>query len=42
MVRSAALVEGYVAGSAAFFEDYLRRLTTYAGGVVPAPVPGDG
>lgn len=35
-------VEGYVSGSAAFFEDYLRRLTTYAGGVVPSPVPGDG
>ena len=29
-------VEGYVAGSAAFFEDYLRRLSTYAGREVPA------
>ena len=33
-------VEGYVAGSAAFFEDYLRRLTTYAGGALPATVGG--
>ena len=28
-------VEGYVAGSAAFFEDYLRRLATYSGRDVP-------
>lgn len=32
-------VEGYVAGSAAFFEDYLRRLMTCAGREVPLAVP---
>ncbi len=35
-------VEGYVAGSAAFFEDYLRRLTAYTGGVVPSASGSDG
>jgi hypothetical protein len=29
-------VEGYVAGSAAFYEDYLRRLSVYTGRQVPA------
>jgi hypothetical protein len=32
-------VEGYVAGSTAFYEDYLRRLSTYAGREVPAAAP---
>ena len=31
-------VEGYVAGSVAFFEDYLRRLVLYTGGAVPGPM----
>lgn len=30
-------VEGYVAGSVAFFEDYLRRLVLYTGGDSPQP-----
>nr|MCU0864465.1 hypothetical protein [Planctomycetota bacterium] len=32
-------VEGYVAGSTAFYEDYLRRLSIYAGREVPAAAP---
>jgi hypothetical protein len=31
-------VEGYVSGSVAFFEDYLRRLACYSGQIVAAPV----
>ena len=32
-------VEGYVAGSTAFYEDYLRRLSIHAGREVPAAAP---
>ena len=37
-------VEGYVAGSVAFYEDYLRRLCLYTGAELPgtAPVPPRG
>lgn len=32
-------VEGYVAGSAAFYEDYLRRLCVYTGAELPGTAP---